>query len=74
MLALGNVVATPGALDLLDRHGSNAASILHRHMYGDFGAVCADDRVANLAAIRDQTRFLSAYQVGNDGKSEKLWS
>ena len=73
MFTLGNVVATPGALELLDRHGLNAASILQRHMCGDFGAVCADDRAANLAAIRDQTRILSAYQVGHDGKSEKLW-
>jgi hypothetical protein len=73
MFALGNVVATPGALDLLDRHGLNAASILQRHMCGDFGAVRADDRAANLAAIRGQTRILSAYQVRHDGKSEKLW-
>jgi len=73
MFALGNVVATPGALDLLDRHGLNAASILQRHVYGDFGAVCADDRAANLAAIKNQTRILSAYQVGHDGNSERLW-
>jgi hypothetical protein len=73
MFALGNVVVTPGALDLLDQHGLNAASILQRHMCGDFGAVCADDRAANSAAIRDQTRILSAYKVAHDGKSEKLW-
>lgn len=73
MFAVGNVVATPGALDLLDRHGLNAATILRRHMWGDFGAVCAEDRAANLAAIRGGARILSAYQVGPDGASEKLW-
>ena len=73
MFALGNVVATPGALDLLDRHGLNAASILQRHMCGDFGAVSAEDRAANLAGVRGLTRILSAYQVGPDAKPEKLW-
>lgn len=73
LFTVGNVVATPGALDLLDRHGLNAATILRRHMCGDFGAVCAADRAANSAAIRGRTRILSAYQVGSDGKPEKLW-
>lgn len=47
MFLLGNVVATSGALDFLDRHALNAVTILRRHMWGDFGAVCDDDRAAN---------------------------
>lgn len=73
MFSIGNVVATPGALDLLDRHALNAATILRRHMWGDFGTVCAEDRAANLAAIGNGARILSAYEVGPDGKTEKVW-
>lgn len=72
LFTVGNVVATPGALNLLDRLGLNAATFLRRHMCGDFGAVCAEDRAANLAAIKGSTRVLSAYQVGADGTSERL--
>ena len=73
LFTVGNVVATPGALDLLDRYGLNAATVLRRHIRGDFGAVCAEDRAANLAAIRGGMRILSAYAVGPEGNSEKLW-
>ena len=73
MFSVGNVVATPGALDLLDRHALNAATILRRHMWGDFGTVCAEDRAANLAAIGNGARILSAYKVGPAGKTERLW-
>jgi hypothetical protein len=73
MFSVGEVVATPGALDLLDRHGLNATTILRRHMWVNFGTVCAEDRAANLAAIGNGARILSAYEVGPDGKTEKLW-
>jgi hypothetical protein len=73
MFSAGDVVATPDALDLLDRHALNAATILRRHMWGDFGTVCPEDRAANLAAIGNDARILSAYEVGPEGKTEKLW-
>lgn len=73
MFSVGNVVATPGALDLLDRFALNAASILRRHMWGDFGMIGAEDQAANLAAIGNGARILSAYEVGPTGKTEKLW-
>lgn len=73
MFSVGNIVATPGALDLLDRFALNAATILRRHMWGDFGSVCAEDRASNLAAIGNGARILSSYEFGPDGKTEKLW-
>lgn len=69
LFPLGAVVATPGALDLLDRHGINATQLLARHQYGDFGTVCADDANENMFAIQHGSRILSAYEVGG----ERLW-
>ena len=73
MFSLGNVVATPGALDLLDRHALNAVIVLRRHIWGDFGSVCDEHRSANLAAIGNGARILSVYEVGAAGKIENLW-
>lgn len=72
MFSVGDVVATPGALGLLDRYGLNAATILRRQMWGDFGTACAEDRVANLAAIGNGARILSAYEVSPDGAPTEL--
>jgi len=73
MLSGGNVVTTPGALDLLDRHALNAATILRRHTWGDFGTIGEEDKNANLAAIGNGSRILSAYEVGPAGKTATLW-
>lgn len=69
LFALGAVVATPGALDLLDRNGINATPFLARHQYGDFGTLCAEDIQENLLSIERGLRILSAYDIGN----ERLW-
>jgi hypothetical protein len=69
--ALGEVVATPGALDLLDRTGVNASSLLRQHERGDWGALCADDAAANDRAVIDGDRVLSAYELGSG--RERLW-
>ncbi|MES2150294.1 MAG: hypothetical protein V4508_10945 [Pseudomonadota bacterium] len=69
LFPLGSVNATPGALDLLDRHGFNAASLLDRHQFGDFGTICAEDAAENMVAIKFGSRILSAFDVGR----ERLW-
>ena len=69
LFPLGTVGATPGALDLLDRTGTNAAIFLDRHQRGDFGTVGADDAQANKDAIEEGTRILSSYTLGG----ERLW-
>jgi len=58
---LGAVVSTPGALeacspDLMCRS-------LARHLTGDWGCVCAEDREANDEALSDGFRILSAYPI-----------
>lgn len=69
LFPLGTVVATPGALELLDRTGTNAAIILDRHQRGDFGAVNAEDAQANRVAIKGGTRILSSYTAG----AARMW-
>ena len=71
LFPLGLVVATPGALDLLDRTGTNAYSLLRRHSRGDWGVVCAADARSNDLAVTHGTRLLSAYELGD--RRERLW-
>jgi len=69
LFPLCSVVATPGALDLLDRNGINATTYLTRHQCGDFGALCPADVQENMFAVNHGLRILSAYDVG----TERLW-
>lgn len=72
-LALGQVVATPAALALLEKHGLSAQPFLARHANGDYGTVCADDAQANRDALIDNTRLLSSYAIGDGPKPDRLW-
>lgn len=67
---LGRIVATPGALDALQKNEQQALELLSRHAGGDWGTVCAEDAQANDFAVRDGLRVLSAYCL-HDGT--RLW-
>jgi hypothetical protein len=68
--SLGQLVATPGALDALTRTGENPLRYLARHATGDWGDVGADDHAANDRALVDGERLLSAYRLA-DGT--RIW-
>ena len=70
LFALGNVVATPGALDLLDRTATNAAELLQRHQSGDWGSVPPEDAALNDYSVTHAGRLLSSYPLT---ESERLW-
>lgn len=70
LFALGQVVATPGALDLLDRTGSNAFDLLLRHQRGDWGSVPPEDAEENLRSVETGCRVLSSYFIN---ETERLW-
>ena len=59
----GQIVATPGALALLDQHGISPETLLHRHLSADWGSVCSDDATLNDAALEDGSRILSCYEI-----------
>lgn len=60
---LGQIVATPGALALLERTGFSAVALLSRHLHGDWGDCCADDHATNDLAVNQGMRVLSAYRL-----------
>lgn len=74
----GRVVATRGALKVLDRYNVAALELLGRHLSGDWGDLCDDDKAANDAALESgQARLLSAYTLRRTAygveETERLW-
>jgi len=58
---LGRTLATPGALAKLETAGVSPASLLSRHVRGDWGPLSQGDKRANHEALIDGSRLLSAY-------------
>ena len=70
LFRLGQVVATPGALNVLHRSGQTPADFLTRHVSGDFGRVDGHDEKANRQAIQEGGRILSSYTTV---RGEEIW-
>jgi hypothetical protein len=68
--ALGQIVMTPGANDALLTAQHVPPEFLLRHMHGDWGELCAEDRRENERALRVRSRLLSSYRTRTE---EKLW-
>ena len=66
---LGQVVATSGALKLLEEVGEDPCLLLARHSSGDWGELDAHDRRENELSLRHGWRILSSYPVGNS----RIW-
>lgn len=56
---LGQLVATPGVLELVTHDEITRA--LDRHICGDWGDVCKEDRKANEEALINSLRLVSVY-------------
>ena len=67
--SLGRIVATPGALQALEKAGMSTVPLLARHQSGDWGQLDAEDWRANEEAIEHGWRVFSSYEVG----SAKVW-
>lgn len=67
---LGQVVATPGALEEMRASGETPGFFLVRHAAGDWGEVDAEDWGLNDLALVDGSRLLSAYTTL---KGVRLW-
>jgi hypothetical protein len=60
---LGQCVATPGALEALQRNGQEAYDFLLRHGQGDWGDVDEEDTKENEFSLVHGFRLLSRYTL-----------
>jgi hypothetical protein len=60
---LGQVVATPGALALLEKHGKSPAEFLARHSSNDWGDACSEDAEQNDRAAECGYQIMSVYKI-----------
>ncbi len=70
LFSAGQIVATPGALALLEQANKSPLELLSRHFRGDWGDLCQDDKAENELSLRYGFRLMSSYQVTD---TEKLW-
>ena len=67
---LGQLLATPGALEALEESGQTPQFFLAQHSRGNWGEVCEEDKQLNDQALIDGSRLLSAYRTI---KGTRLW-
>ena len=63
LFPLGQVLATPGALELLQTYQLSPLSFIQRHVVGDWGDICAEDRQVNADALQYGYRLMSVYAI-----------
>lgn len=69
LFGLGQVVATPAAIEFCEVNAVHLLTLVRRHCHGDFGDMDRDDIAANTRAIKSGARVFSSYQVG----TKKVW-
>ena len=60
---LGQIVATPGAIEAMQESGQTPDFFLDRHAQGDWGEVCPEDWQLNQASLVDGSRILSVFRT-----------
>ena len=63
-------VTTPGAMRALERSGESPDNFLTRHLSGDWGELCAEDRTVNTQALIDGSQVMSVYSLRD---RTKIW-
>lgn len=61
LFELGQIVSTPGAVEACP--GDYLMACLARHVRGDWGNCCAEDKRTNNKAVKIGERVLSAYPI-----------
>lgn len=73
---LGKILITPGALEALKKTGQSPQLFLQKHLSGDWGNLCPEDKKLNDEAVAyegksdRQQRVLSSYKTE---KGSKIW-
>lgn len=74
LFSLGNVVATPAALALIQEHGASVSQLLNRHQTGQgWSELCKTDCESNWRAAFGNERVLSAFNIGTADQTVKIW-
>ena len=66
---LGDIVSTP-AIEALERTEQSLIEFLRRHVTGDWGDLCQEDKDENELSVWEDYRILSSYQ---SSAGERLW-
>ena len=70
LFLLGQVVATPRALQAFENAGQEPEEFLNRHDRGDWGEVSESDKQENEFSVQQGFRILSAYTTS---AGDRLW-
>jgi hypothetical protein len=70
LFPLGQVLLTPGAIEALNEAGQLPHEFLSRHLSGDWGDLCDEDKRENEFSINRALRILSKYHTS---KGEALY-
>jgi hypothetical protein len=70
LFPFGHVVATPGAVALLEQSNRSHLEFLSRHLRGDWGNLCQDDKAENELGLKYGYRLMSSYPITD---TERLW-
>jgi hypothetical protein len=70
LFSAGQIVKAPGALALLEHADRPPLELLSRHLRGDWGGLCHDDKAENELSLKYGFRLMSSYQIT---ETEKLW-
>lgn len=65
LFPLGQICATPGAIEVLEQVGLPARNLLTRHVLGDDGDLCREDKQANRDALKTGARIFSSYKISD---------
>lgn len=66
---LGRILATPAAVEAVDRASISIVDLLIRHLRGDWGDLSESDRQQNELALIAGGRLLSSYPIA----AARLW-
>lgn len=66
---LGRILATPAAIEAVDRASISIVHLLIRHLRGDWGDLSESDRQQNELALTAGGRLLSSYPIAE----ARLW-
>lgn len=68
----GQVLATPGALALMQKHGFGPLQLLTRFVHGDWGDCPTSDAALNEQALLDGSRLMGVYRLAEQSGLESM--